>query len=65
MRKAVMETATESGVDVVSVNRWICWNGTCPAVVGSTITYRDAGHLTIEYVTEMAPLLSGALGLRA
>ena len=33
----------------LSTRSWFCYQGTCPMVVGNTIVYRDAGHVTTEY----------------
>src|SRR5262249_5627334 len=33
----------------LSTRGWFCYQTTCPMVVGSTIVYRDIGHVTPEY----------------
>jgi peptidoglycan/LPS O-acetylase OafA/YrhL len=35
----------------------ICPEGTCPAVIGNVVVWRDAGHLTATYAETMAPSL--------
>ena len=40
---------TQTGTEVVDPTKWICWDGSCPAVVGDVLPYRDRGHLTTIY----------------
>jgi hypothetical protein len=63
MRKATVEAADASGVQVVDPQPWLCWDHTCAVVVGSTITYRDSSHLSGTYAAELAPDLGRALAL--
>jgi peptidoglycan/LPS O-acetylase OafA/YrhL len=58
-----VEAAEEAGVEVVDPKRWFCWDGSCPVVVGDTVTYRDPGHITATYARELAGPLGEALGL--
>ncbi|GAB2762717.1 SGNH hydrolase domain-containing protein [Nocardioides salsibiostraticola] len=55
--------AAIAGVDSVDPSAWFCADGLCPLVVGSTITYRDRGHITTERSAELAGPLADALGL--
>ncbi|GCD92167.1 acyltransferase family protein [Nocardioides sp. LS1] len=55
--------ARAHGVEVTDPTRWLCWDGSCPIVVGSTITYRDVDHLTTEYAATLAEPLGRDLGL--
>jgi peptidoglycan/LPS O-acetylase OafA/YrhL len=55
--------AEEAGTDVVDPTPWICWDGSCPAVIGNVLPYRDRGHLTTVYAESLAEELTGALGL--
>jgi hypothetical protein len=55
--------ARRAGVDFVNAQPWFCWHGLCPAVVGSTVTYRDGGHLTTVYSRSLSWPLQDALGL--
>jgi hypothetical protein len=41
--------ARATGVRFVDVRTWFCWEAVCPAVVGTTVTYRDGGHMTTVY----------------
>ncbi len=40
---------------------WLCFRDACPAVVGSTVTYRDPGHLTTSYAEDLTAALDQAL----
>jgi peptidoglycan/LPS O-acetylase OafA/YrhL len=55
--------ARSTGTDVVDPTRWICWDGSCPAVIGNVLPYRDRGHLTTVYAESLADELVSALGL--
>jgi peptidoglycan/LPS O-acetylase OafA/YrhL len=55
--------ADETGTPVVDPTPWICWDGSCPAVVGDVLPYRDRGHLTTIYAASLADELIAALGL--
>jgi hypothetical protein len=55
--------ADEAGTDVVDPTPWICWDGSCPAVIGNVLPYRDRGHLTTVYAESLAEELTGTLGL--
>jgi hypothetical protein len=33
---------------------WFCYQNQCPMVVGTTIVYRDSGHITPEYALKLA-----------
>lgn len=41
-----------------------CTSELCPVIVGNTVVFHDANHLTFEYAREMAPVM-GALAGRA
>lgn len=40
---------------------WFCYQRQCPMVVGRTIAYRDAGHLTRTYAVELGAVFRSAL----
>lgn len=50
------------GVRYVDFTPQICAGGSCPAVSGDTVRYRDTNHLTVEYVTPFASLFSRIIG---
>jgi len=48
-------------IPYVNPYAWLCFRGECPAVVGSTVTYRDPGHLTTSYAEDLTAPLDQAL----
>ena len=38
--------------------QWFCADGICPMVIGDTLATRDRDHMTKQYSTALAPLLS-------
>jgi len=61
-RHRVLATdAAGAGFKVVDPAAWICSNGTCPAVVGNVLAYRDQTHLTAAFSAWLAPLASTVL----
>ena len=63
VREVSAEVAARRGVEIVDPVAWMCADGLCPAVVGSTIAYRDPGHITVTRSMELAEPLGRALGL--
>jgi peptidoglycan/LPS O-acetylase OafA/YrhL len=55
--------AEQTGTEVVDPTPWVCWDGSCPAVVGDTLPYRDRGHLTTVYAAGLGDELEMALAL--
>jgi peptidoglycan/LPS O-acetylase OafA/YrhL len=55
--------ARSTGTEVVDPTTWLCWDGSCPAVIGDVLPYRDRGHLTTVYAASLADELTKALGL--
>jgi hypothetical protein len=55
--------AESTGTEVVDPTKWICWDGSCPAVVGDVLPYRDRGHLTTVYAAALSDELVKAMGL--
>lgn len=53
--------ARETQVAFVNPLRWFCDQGLCPAVVGSTVVYRDTEHISATYAAELAVPLKKAL----
>ncbi len=58
-----VDAAAETGTEVVDPTKWLCWDGTCPTVIGDVLPYRDRGHLTTVYAAALADELTEALGL--
>ncbi len=63
MRDLTIDVATEAGAEVVDPEAWFCADGVCPTVVGSTISYRDRGHISSTRAAELAEPLGTALGI--
>ncbi|NYI77188.1 acyltransferase family protein [Nocardioides panzhihuensis] len=59
-----VQAAEEVGVDVVDMSSYFCWDGSCPAVVGDTITHYDGTHMSRQYAPQLAKPLARQLGLR-
>lgn len=59
--RALSEAAAAEKFDVVDPATSICHDGTCPAVVGNLLTYRDDTHLTASFSAWLAPLASTVL----
>jgi peptidoglycan/LPS O-acetylase OafA/YrhL len=57
------EAATRAGVPFVNPSPWLCADGLCPVVVGSTIAYRDRGHISAARAGELWAPLGVELGL--
>jgi peptidoglycan/LPS O-acetylase OafA/YrhL len=62
-RRLLHEAATQAGVGTIDPTDWFCLDGTCPAIVGNTVVYRDPSHITPEYAAVLAPFLERALAL--
>ncbi|MFT4084900.1 MAG: acyltransferase family protein [Nocardioides sp.] len=58
-----VKAARAAGAEVIDMDDYFCWQGECPAVVGSTITHRDFNHMTTTYAAELAKPLGTKLGL--
>jgi peptidoglycan/LPS O-acetylase OafA/YrhL len=41
--------------------QWFCASGVCPMVIDNTLTTRDESHLTMQYSTDLAPLMGDVL----
>lgn len=50
------------GVQVVDLSKLFCRDGTCPAVIGNVLVYRD-NHMTNTFAKSLGPELAVALGL--
>ena len=58
-----VQAAEQTGTAVVDPTKWICWDGSCPTVIGDVLPYRDRGHLTTLYAASLSDQLAKALGL--
>ncbi|HSS67383.1 MAG TPA: SGNH hydrolase domain-containing protein [Nocardioidaceae bacterium] len=55
--------ARQTHTTFVDARSWFCSDGLCPAVVGTTVTYRDGGHMTTVYSRSLDWPLQHALRL--
>jgi hypothetical protein len=62
---AERRAALSTGADFVNTLAWFCYRGMCPAVVGSTVVYRDTEHITTAYAAQLASPLQRAMRLRS
>ena len=60
MADAVATAAT--GAHYLDLLPYFCAE-TCPIVVGNTIVYRDANHITSTYAQKLKPVFGTKLGL--
>lgn len=59
--EAEAAAARQGGAVVVALNDYICDSKKCGAIIGTTLVYRDAHHLTVEFVDRLEPELADAL----
>ncbi|MFE7228626.1 acyltransferase family protein [Nocardioides sp. NPDC057577] len=59
-----VRAAEEVGVDVADMSSYFCWDGSCPAVVGDTITHYDGTHMSRQYAPQLVEPLARRMGLR-
>ncbi len=50
-----------ASVHLITIYKWICLNGVCPAVIGNIDVYADADHLTIAISKFLSVVLEKAL----
>ena len=53
--------AAATGARQIDPTDWLCTPQACPVMLGNTLLYRDADHLTTSGVTLLTPLLEAAL----
>ncbi len=49
------------GVRLIDPTPMLCEDGTCPAVIGNALVYRNGAHLTATYASGLSGWLEGAL----
>jgi hypothetical protein len=62
--RAQRNAARKTTAALIPTRRWFCAEGLCPAVVGSTVTHRDPGHVTTAYSLLLNRALQEAMGLQ-
>lgn len=55
--------ARQANIEFVNVSPWFCYQRMCPTVIGSTVAYADAGHISGTYARYLAPYLAPYLKL--
>lgn len=63
MRQVSIAAAVRAGVDYIDPTPWLCSDDLCPVVIGSTIAYRDRGHISATRAAELWLALGDELGL--
>jgi peptidoglycan/LPS O-acetylase OafA/YrhL len=58
---AAAEQLDDPHVSTVDLNRYICTEKSCPAVVGGVIPYRDENHLTATFTQTLIPYLQPSI----
>ena len=61
-RDAERSAVAAAGVPMVDLTDYLCTASFCPAIVGDTLVYRDAHHLTTTYSRELDGALWEQLG---
>jgi hypothetical protein len=54
---AAVRRLHDPGITYVDLNRYLCRNGTCPAVIGGVVAYFDGSHMTATFARTLAPYL--------
>jgi SGNH domain (fused to AT3 domains) len=58
LMKALARMTARTHHPAIPTLQWFCADGVCPMVIDNTLTTRDGSHMTQEYSTALAPLLS-------
>jgi hypothetical protein len=56
----VERAAVGAGASFLDTIGWFCYQKQCPAVVGHTVAFREFGHITATYATELRALFRDA-----
>ncbi|WP_232680466.1 acyltransferase family protein [Nocardioides sp. R-C-SC26] len=63
MRVLSEDAARRNGVEAIDPTPWLCADDLCPVVIGSTIAWRDRGHISATRAAELWVPLGVELGL--
>jgi hypothetical protein len=58
---AARSVMREANIPVVDPIRWFCADGTCPAIIGNTLVYRDYSHVSNAFMALLGPALNASL----
>ena len=61
LMKALAHMTTVTHHPAIPTMQWFCAGGVCPIIVDHILTVGDLDHMTKEYSTALAPLLSPEL----
>jgi hypothetical protein len=67
VREAEGALVRDFGGTFIDIEPWLCVDGRCPVIIDKRIVYRDRGHMTPQFVSDLEPLLAASLriaGLR-
>lgn len=56
-RQLVTARLAATDVHIVDPTNWVCRAGSCPAVIGQYLVFRDRDHLTSDYATYLTGVL--------
>ncbi len=59
--KGLADAAAQHGATYVDPSNWLCTETFCPAVIGTTVVYRDKLHLTDRFSRLRAPQIAQAI----
>ena len=62
-RRAEETVAERAGARYADVTRWMCFDGSCPAIVGNLLVYRDDNHLTTGYAAWLTSVIDAQIEL--
>jgi hypothetical protein len=60
-RQLIAEAARDEGAVVIDPTPWLCAQGRCPVIVGTTVVYRDGSHMSATYAALLTSLLAEKL----
>ncbi|MDQ1738116.1 MAG: hypothetical protein QOH56_4367 [Pseudonocardiales bacterium] len=60
--KAMQPAITAAGYPYVDPQPWLCSSSGCPPIIGNYLVYRDATHVSREYVQFLTPLIATLFG---
>jgi hypothetical protein len=61
IKAAELALARQDHINSIDPTSWFCTPTTCPVIVGNIILYRDSTHVTPQWSSFIAPVLSAAL----
>jgi hypothetical protein len=56
----IASASLQAGGSYIDTRGWFCFDDQCPVVIGHTIAYRDVGHITATYASELAEVFRSA-----